>query len=66
MAALQAKKMIAQRQRRGWLFGQWAPEGNEGYGETTESSYQSPVLNAELAYACCTCHQVMNRIMPFL
>lgn len=32
MTALQAGKGLVHRQKRGWLFGQWIPEGGTGGG----------------------------------
>lgn len=42
MTALQAGKGFAHRQKRGWLFGQWIPEGGAGgggAGGTSSSSF---------------------------
>ncbi|VDM38392.1 unnamed protein product [Toxocara canis] len=54
------------RVKRGWLFGQWLPEGSltngrvaSGYGGYGAAGTQSPLVNSEADFfnACCTCHQ---------
>ncbi|KAK0395033.1 hypothetical protein QR680_001077 [Steinernema hermaphroditum] len=59
MTALQVGKGQGHRIKRGWLFGQWIPEGGKGGGANTGGSYgaPTPVLNPEPNTVCCTCHQ---------
>lgn len=70
MRALQLGRKQASRIKRGWLFGQWLPEGalnsgrvTSGYGGYGASGTQSPLINSDADFfnACCTCHQARSR-----
>uniref|UniRef100_A0A1I7XT37 glutathione gamma-glutamylcysteinyltransferase n=1 Tax=Heterorhabditis bacteriophora TaxID=37862 RepID=A0A1I7XT37_HETBA len=67
------------RAKRGWLFGQWVPDGGTGGGAgdygapATEPGYApappptsgyGPVVNAEPESQCCTCQQEPCIICP--
>ena len=65
---------VQQRQKRGWLFGQWVPENNNNYGAPgnepnynppAPSSGYGPVVNAEPAPLCSCKISIKNHYTQF-